>query len=153
MIQRIQTIFLFLTVVAQGVFLRAPLSRFFMENDMAINFFASGFKNAKNGDVVLATYAILLLACAILVLSIITIFLYKKRILQIRFCIYNILLNVGMIGMLIMQISAFLKNNEVSAHSYTPVLVIPIATIILLYLAFRGIRKDEVLVKAYERLR
>lgn len=153
MIQRIQTIFLLLTVIAQGFFLGMPLARFLMENDMAINLFATGFKNAENGETVLSTAALLLLACAILTLSIVSIFLYKKRILQIRFCIYNMLLNVGMIGLLVFQIYTFTKNNPVSANSYTPALAIPLAIIILLYLAFRGIRKDEVLVKAYERLR
>lgn len=153
MIQRIQTVFLLLTVAAQGFFLGMPLARFLMVNDMAINLFATGFKNADSGEMALSTEALLFLACAILTLSIITIFLYKKRILQIRFCIYNMLLNVGMIGLLIFQIYTFAKNNPVTAQSFTPALAIPLAIIILLYLAFRGIRKDEVLVKAYERLR
>lgn len=152
MIQRIQTVFLLLTVIAQGVFLGLPLSRFSMENNMGIDMFANGFKNT-NGEMIMPTYALLILACAILALGFVTIFLYKKRILQIRLCIYNMLLNVGMIGMLVMQISSFIKNNEVAAHSYAPALVIPAVVIILLFLAFRGIRKDEVLVKAYERLR
>lgn len=152
MIQRIQSIFLLLAIIAQSVFLAMPISRFIMSDNAEISLYANGFKNTS-GDVLSPTWALLILAVVILVLSVVTLFQYKRRILQIRFCIYNMLLNLGMIGMLYMQISTFNKNNEVSAHSYTPATVIPIVVIILLFLAFRGIRKDEVLVKAYERLR
>lgn len=152
MIQRIQSIFLLLAIIAQSVFLAMPVSKFIMEDNSEISLYANGFKNAS-GDVFLPTWALLILAVVILVLSLFTLFQYKKRILQIRFCIYNMLLNLGMLGMLYMQISTFTKNNEVTAQTYSPATVIPLVIIILLFLAFRGIRKDEVLVKAYERLR
>jgi hypothetical protein len=153
MIQRIQTLFLLAAVALQILILSLPLAHFILP-EINVKLFSIGFKEAtEEADLLLATSPLYILCWAILVLKIITIFLYKKRILQIRFCIYTILLNVGLIGMLILSISNFLKNNPVDAHNYTAGLVIPLANIILLYLAFRGIRKDELLIKAYERLR
>ena len=152
MIQRIQSLFLLAAVILQILFISFPLSHFALE-DFNVDFFAVGFKQAISGEVLLTTTPLYILCFGILFLTTVAIFLYKKRILQIRFCIYNMLLNAGLISMLILNISDFMKNNSVEAHSYSPILAMPIVSIILLYLAFRGIRKDEVLVKAYDRLR
>ena len=151
MIQRIQSIFLLAAAILQFIFLSFPISNFAL-TDFNVSLFAKGFKQTS-GELLLATTPLYLLCLGILFLTIIAIFLYKKRIIQIRFCIYNMLLNLGLIGMLILNISNFMKNNTVEAYSYTPILAMPVVNIILLYLAFRGIRKDEVLVKAYDRLR
>ncbi len=152
MIQRIQSIFLILSVIAQILFISLPLSHFIMENNDAMDLFARGFKNTS-GEILFPTAPVYILSFAIVLLTIVSILLYRRRILQIRVCIYTILLNLGMIGLLIFQMSNFTKNNPVVSNSYDFALVIPLVNIILLYLAFRGIRKDEVLVKAYERLR
>ncbi len=152
MIQRIQSLFLFAAVIIQILFLTFPLAHFSMA-DYNLIFKAKGFLDAGTNEMLLKTSALLILSIGIPLLTIITILLYKKRILQIRLCIYNILINIGLIGMLLMQISSFMKNNPIEARTYGMAMAIPLASIILLFLAFRGIRKDEVLVKAYERLR
>jgi hypothetical protein len=153
MIQRIQTIFLIAASILQVLFISLPLSHFAL-TDFNVALFAVGFKETSAaGNILLATTPIYLLCWAILFLSVTSIFLYKKRILQMRFSIYTILLNMGLIGLLFFNISNFLNNNVVEAHSYTPTLALPIVNIILLFLAFRGIRKDELLIKAYDRLR
>lgn len=150
MIQRVQTLFLLAALVVQILFLSFPLAQFVVEG-LNIDLRAAGFKAGE--EMMLKTLPLMLLSLAILFLTIVDIFLYKKRILQIRICIYNILLNIGLAGMLAMNISSFTKNNAVEAHTYTAWLAIPVVSIILLFLAFRGIRKDEILVKAYDRLR
>jgi hypothetical protein len=152
MIQRIQTIFLLLAAIAQALFLAYPISYYILESNEAITYYAAGYKNTA-GELIAPTLPIHILAWAILGLILTSIFLYKKRILQIRICIYSILLNLGMIGLLVIQTANFSKINAVNAHSYNFTMVLPIAIIILIFLAFRGIRKDELLVKAYDRLR
>lgn len=152
MIQRIQTVFLLLAVIAQILFVSLRLTIFTLANNIPILFKAKGFIY-PDGTVAQATIPLIILSFAILLLTFYTIFLFRKRILQIRFCIYSILLNLGMVGLLITYIVQFTKQNEVVNNAYGPAMVIPLANIILLFLAFRGIRKDEVLIKAAERLR
>lgn len=153
MIQRVQTLFLLAAIVVQILFISFPLTHFILA-DMNIDFMAIGFKGGVDfSEILIYTTPLYILSWAILFLSFVSIFLYKKRILQIRICIYNMLLNIGLIGMLILQISNFMKKNPVEAHSYTLIIAIPLVSIILLILAFRGIRKDELLLKAYDRLR
>lgn len=152
MLQRIQTLFLLAAAVIQIIFITLPLSNFLLENNDTIQLYSYGYKQSNN-DLLFRTTPLLILCIIILLLTLLDIFLYKKRILQIRICIYNMLLNVGLIGLLAYSISGFLKDYPVIARSYSATLAIPVASIILLFLAFRGIRKDELLVKAYERLR
>jgi hypothetical protein len=150
MIQRVQTIFLLAAAILQLLFINLPLARFVLP-ELNIEFKAKGF--ISEGEVQVATTALLILCWSVAVLSAITIFLHKNRILQIRFCIYNMLLNIGLIGMLALYLNNFVKANSPEAQSFLPVLAIPVVSIILLFLAFRGIRKDELLIKAYDRLR
>lgn len=152
MIQRIQTVFLLAAVILQILFTQFALAHFALAN-YNIEFLASGFKQATTGQLILATKPLYILSWAIILLTTTAIFLYKKRILQIRFCIYNMLLNLGLIGMLVLNLSNFMKNNVIDAYSYSPILAMPIVNIILLYLAFRGIRRDELLIKVSDRLR
>lgn len=154
MIQRIQTLFLLVATALQIVFMLSPLTTFLMDTNETIKLYCSGFKLSDSEDVmILRSTSILILCVSILALTFFDIFLYKKRVFQIRICIYTILLNVGMVILLILTILKFMDNNAVSQKVYSVSLVIPIVNIILLFLAFRGIRKDEVLIKAYDRLR
>jgi tellurite resistance protein TehA-like permease len=154
MIQRIQTLFLIAATALQVVFMISPLATFLMEDNVTIKLYCSGFKTFDIENVMaLRNISMLILCISILALTFFDIFLYKKRILQIRICIYSILLNVGMIVLVFLTISKFMNNNPVSQHTYSVTLAIPIVSIILLFLAFRGIRKDELLIKAYDRLR
>lgn len=150
MIQRIQTLFLLAAVVVQILFLSFPIAHFVVDS-VNLEFYAIGFKS--NGEVMAKTLPLFILSLAILFLTVVDIFLYKKRILQIRICMYTILLNIGLAGMMFLNISNFMKVNTVTANSFGAFLVAPAVSIILLFLAFRGIRKDELLLKAYDRLR
>ena len=80
-----------------------------------------------------------------------TIFLYKNRMLQIRMSIFNSLLLVGYY----IAFFAFyfaLKNDE-NLFRIGWALCLPLVSIILNILAIRSIGRDEVMVKAADRLR
>ena len=86
----------------------------------------------------------------ILLLHVAAIFLYKKRILQIRFLVLSILLNVGLFGMF--YFFAYYSFDGAKISFKIPV-VFPIVSIILDYLAIRGIGKDEALIRSMDRIR
>ena len=92
------------------------------------------------------------LVTVIMITSIATILLYKRRMLQIKLCIAIIVLSLGLEGLIYYYIN-------VSAHqlgsrtSYGILFVFPIVSAILTYLSIRGIAKDEALVRSADRLR
>lgn len=153
MIQRIQSLFILASAILQAVFLKASLAQYSISNKI-VAFYAMGFYGQpEKAEKILSTFTLGLLSWVILLITGVSLFLYKKRMLQIRFCIYSLLLNIGEIGLIFFYMNSFKGSFQPESHSYTLALVIPVANAILLYLAFRGIRKDELLVKAYHRLR
>ena len=80
------------------------------------------------------------------------IFLFRQRALQMRVCTFCIILLVGWYAVLIAF--AFLQGDGL-VGAYRPKLwaAIPAINAILLYLAFRGILHDEMLVRSLDRLR
>ncbi len=135
MIQRIQTIYLFIVTVL-GILLCC-------------------FPVADAGDFTIkwgATITFSGLSLLMPIVSLATIFLYKKRILQMRLCSFDIILNV--LTLLLTALDVYLAHNTGNADIklYWPVVIMPI-NVILLYLAIRAIGKDEALVRSLDRLR
>lgn len=80
-----------------------------------------------------------------------TIFLFKNRMLQIRMTIFNSLLLVGYyIAFLAFY---FALKNDANLFRIGWALCLPLISIILNILAIRAIGRDEVMVKAADRLR
>lgn len=95
--------------------------------------------------------ALVVLILVILV-SVATIFLYKRRKLQIKLCLAVIVLIISFIGVLL-----FYALSVINKYQASPVpgwkMLIPLMMIFFGILAYRGIKKDEELVKSYDRLR
>ena len=86
-------------------------------------------------------------------LSFTTIFMFKKRMLQIRLTIFNTIVLVGYY--LVLAYFVVNPDKAFDDYSFMPswTVCLPLVSIILNWLAIRAIGKDEMLVKAYERLR
>ena len=154
MIQRIQSLFLLAALAFQAFLIATPLAHFILQDGTIIDFYSKGFMTTEaSKSVFLSTIALNILSWIVLALTLITIFLFKKRILQMRFCIYDMLLNVGVIILLAFHIQHFKSDSNPDSFAFAISSAVPVVNVILLFLAFRGIRKDELLVKAYERLR
>ncbi len=152
MIQRKQTLFLFAAMILTIVCLCLPLGRF--SDTATIGNGATLYnlwlvdENGGRDFSVWALFADLLITCPIAIMSI---FSYKNRIVQSRFCMFNILLILGwyaIFAALALHISAAYKNFEISFAS-----VLPALSLILYFMARKAILADEALVKAADRIR
>jgi hypothetical protein len=81
-----------------------------------------------------------------------TLFLYKKRMLQIRLCGFCLGLLIGITGM---PIYLGLNAAKVlsASYSFSIALAFPVVSVILVILAMRAIGKDEALVRSLNRIR
>jgi hypothetical protein len=94
---------------------------------------------------------IVLLTVTILI-DVVTIILYKKRMLQIKLCILNIVLLLGLQGLLYYYISV--TSHQLGFNpTYSLIFIFPTISAILTYLALRGVAKDEKLIRSMDRLR
>ena len=152
MIQRIQSIFLLVSLCFLIPMFFVPVAELVYETGEILAFNLTGFYQTEAGSTTLidSQYSIMAFGILICALNLITIFMYKSRLLQIRMCIYNMLFLAGLSGVMLFVLYTV---PNIQSVSFSLPSVFPIISIILHFLAFRGIRKDELMVQALNRLR
>lgn len=148
MIQRIQSLYLFIAFVAYIALFFLPVASF-QTTESLFNFGSV----ISSPDAKLIIYPVLVIVlAAIACLVFVTIFLFKKRTIQIRLTTIALLLNVLYIGALF-----FFADRIDNQLSTTPVydagMYITLIPLVFLVLATRSIKKDEKLVRSTDRLR
>lgn len=152
MIQRIQSLYL---VIIAGLMISAlflPLA-YFWSGKIEYQLYAFSLKSAV--ETVGTPYLGLLLLLTA-VLPVVTLFLYKKRLLQIRLCAVNMVLLIGAIIFIAIYyyLSARMFSNvEFTHRGFRLAVIFPLLSLILNYLAIRAIFKDEMLVRSLDRIR
>jgi DMSO reductase anchor subunit len=147
--QRIQTVFLVITIIALGVSLVQPIWQTQSGEDTLV---LTPFYLVKNEAYLYFPYAVTaMLAVAAITLSIIEIRRFDNRLLQMKLGALNTLLLAGM------MISAIVFCHQLSeqypAFSYGMGIYLIFAAVICNWIALRFIRRDEKLVRDSERLR
>lgn len=149
MIQRIQTVYLLLVVVVLVTSMCLSLGTF-VDSEMIMYKFTPLGVNLPEG--LHSTWGLFSLLLLSTIISFASIFLFKNRILQMRMCIFNIILMIGYyVTFLVFMYS--IKGDLEATFQINWALCLPIVAMILTYLAARAIGRDEVLVKAADRLR
>jgi uncharacterized BrkB/YihY/UPF0761 family membrane protein len=155
MIQRIQSLYLSLTIILPLIFLKWSLLTFIDKSRSVFYITFKGIiRDAGNNGSELIEKLLPLSTLIILlpVLSFITLFLYKKRKIQIWLASIGIILSSCLIMLL-----GYYSNFVIVSYSASIVIgikmAIPVLLLLFYILAYRGIRKDERLVKSYDRLR
>ena len=147
MIQRIQTLYLLIIAALMAVTLFSGLA-WFAGDAGEFGLYAFGLKTAE-GELVQSTVymgVLLALACA---LPLVTVFLFRRRLLQM----------VLLLGSLVMEgVYYFLSwrvFSDLTFHTqgFKPAIVLPLVCLLFAYLAARAIFRDELLVRAADRIR
>lgn len=169
MIQRIQTLYLIIVVALLTSMALLPLATIESHetlNSAAIELQVKPFTIGEGAQNTLTAYTGSIYYSAILSISLLitmaTIFFYKRRMLQIRLCFTNMALLLGLqvfAGYTLYKSVSFVEQMNSSVANYSPgvsfsvVDVFPVISIIFTYLAFRGIMRDEMLIKSLNRIR
>lgn len=147
MIQRIQTVYILLSAILIGSLFSLSFAEI-ASNDQLFVFDIRGI--IRNNTVQESGLSLALLIGLILILHIYTLFIYKKRILQIRVLVFTSILMVGLFGLFYFftyyTFSDARINFKISA-------IFPLIAVVLDYLAIRSIRKDETLIRSIDRIR
>ncbi|MFP9115683.1 DUF4293 domain-containing protein [Flavobacterium sp. RHBU_3] len=137
MIQRIQSIYLIIAILASGI-LPLFLPLYTLSTDEDPTYFNKNI-----------AYVFLFVASA--TLSVVSLFSYKKRKNQFVIGRLNIILNFILLGLFIYRLLNLSGDAEVSEKGIG--IYLPLVSIVFLSLANRAIKKDEDLVKSADRLR
>jgi glucan phosphoethanolaminetransferase (alkaline phosphatase superfamily) len=154
MIQRKQTIYLFLAAVACIVCMCLPLGTLQLQGmgvepvlyNMAL------VQTEGNSPTYNFAYLPLFIALAIpAVVALVAIFLFKNRPLQARLCSFNLLLLL--VWMALFAYYKYFQLTAIGELQQTWSSVLPFVAAVFNYLAYKGIKADERLVRAADRIR
>ena len=142
MIQRIQSLYLLLTVLISAVLLYIPL----------FELPATGTTGVPREYMITSNALLFILCAATGVFSFVVIFIFKNRSFQLKACRLILIIIFIMIGLL------FYTSDTLSSGLDQKVVFkvgtyLPLLQVIFVFLAHRAIKKDDDLVKSADRLR
>jgi hypothetical protein len=156
MIQRIQTVYLALA----GIFLIIPVA---LRSSLATLSIPNGEYHLTPITVSLITkvssqtmfgsYSIAVAFALSLILTVYAIFQFKDRKFQIRLVQMAFALQLVIAILTFYYATRMADFSEDASVSYQPALVILLVNVVLYFLAYRGIKKDDALVRSTDRLR
>ena len=155
MIQRIQSLYFSLTIILSLLFLKGSFLTFINEPGSVTKVTFSRIISVTgeqgfaliNWPLPLSVFIII-----IPILSLITIFLYKRRPIQKVLAITGIFLAAGFSLLIAIYSYSICSRNEMKLV-LTWKMILPVLILVFYLLAYRGIVKDDHLVKSYDRLR
>ncbi len=147
MIQRIQTVYILISSVIIASLLKLKFADLSVNNEL-YTFVARGIFSGD--ELIFNGLAIFIFIPLIALLHLVVIFLYKKRILQIRILVFSMVLLLGLFGLIFYFTYSGFDGAKVAFK--IPV-VFPLIALILDYLAIRAIGKDEALIRSLNRIR
>ena len=163
MLQRIQTVFLALVVALSITLFFTPLSLVLtgtnavppssgaevahMLSVISLSKTAGGHTEQMS-----VSYPLIILNSMIALVALYSIFLYKNRKNQMRFCRFN-LIAICLFTGVIFWMEDQLKKSHGGTLTYLVGTYIPVIQLILTFMAERAIKKDDNLVKSADRLR
>lgn len=150
MLQRIQTVYLLLASICMVVSLLTSLAIFSFDSEI-VRFEAMGFY--MNQEIIFPTWGLFVIGNISAVLSVAIVFLYNKRMLQIRLAAMNIFVILGYYALIGFYI--YKRNPELNSvfENIGVGIIMPFVAIILTYLAIRKIGADEALIRSLNRIR
>lgn len=155
MIQRLQSLYLLLTTLLSLLFLNGSILSFINKSGSVLKLTFSNILKLTQGQPAELVEKLLPLSAIIILVplvSLITIFLFKNRKLQMRMTIFLIALTIILILALVhVSMSIIAKFDASIVFGYK--MILPVLLLLFAFLAYRGIKKDDQLVKSYDRLR
>jgi uncharacterized membrane-anchored protein len=140
MIQRIQSVWLLLAAAAAFASLQLPFYSGYLIDDQVKSL---KYLTAQSN------LLLLILTAGVGLASLVAIFLYKNRKQQSRITLVALLVSIVNLVLYFLQVQKFVPGQG----NFSLSAIFAIITPIFLFLAMRGIRKDEKLVKSLDRLR
>ncbi len=155
MIQRIQSIYLFLAIIAAALMFFFPLAEFYGDSNFILYVYKLNFFD-PDPSLGLSPYFLMPLMgtiILIILLSLITIFSFKNRKRQLLFTKISMGLTMILLAGYFFGYIGLLEGAVGNPPKYQFASFMPALVFVFMFLANRSIQKDEKLIKSMDRLR
>lgn len=151
MIQRIQSLYLLLASVLLVVLYIFPIAVFQTESG-AYNLFVCHILNPETGSPFISMVPLAVLPLLSAVISLIAVFRFKNRANQMKLC--KLIMIILLVTLLVEGIYFVRIGNMLQTMGQPGFMaIIPLVAFLLVLLAHRSIKKDDLLVKSADRIR
>jgi len=158
MIQRVQTIYLGFAILCGILTFFLPFTHFYSGDVKLAEYVFTGVLNVQSETFESSgpfSFPAFVFCALIVLIPSISIAMYKKRPVQMRLVRLGFLVSLGFVVYLLFAAD---KINETLFEGSAEVLYhagfyMPVASLVFYFLALRGIKKDEALVKSLDRIR
>lgn len=154
MIQRIQTLYLLASCLLVGLMFLFPVVRISVLDLAEGGLYVYGLTGID--QLLIKTIPLTILAALCTVIPFVAIFLFKRRLIQIRLSIALMVLLGGLEILLcyyIYKCSVMTEATPLVSVRYTVMSVMPVISLILTWLGYRAILRDEFLIRSIDRIR
>jgi len=154
MIQRIQTLYLIIADLLLVTLFFLPLAEMIDKQGILYQLNITGVtrEGTAGGGELSITLPVISLFCLTIIMIMLIIFQFKNRARQIKLSYFTLFLLLALSGALYYYIWQY-NNTLGGEYSVNISAAFPLIATILVYLAIRGIIKDENLVKSIDRIR
>lgn len=156
MIQRKQTVFLLLAAISLGLLYFFPLATFIGDKDSLVLYVYKLVSLVPDNTPNVPEYflmPLLSLTILMILLSVVTIFMFKNRMRQLNFVRINLILLMIMIAVFFFYDANVLEDISGGIADYEAGSYFPLIAFVFFILAYKGIMSDERLIRSADRLR
>jgi uncharacterized membrane protein YidH (DUF202 family) len=153
MIQRIQSLYLLLVAAIYSTLFFVPINEMICTNHiLKLSIWGLFEITGNQQELIIEVFPLLIITIISILIALVTLFLYKNRKLQMRLSLYNSILSLGMAFLMLFYVYQISENNHTQI-GFSMGLLVPFITFVISILAFRAIRKDELLIRSIDRIR
>lgn len=156
MIQRIQTVYLFVAACLMALAAIFPLVDFnLIDAEVVIgrlNAFSWQYGNNDEWQNITTIYSLGIAVVVTALLNLTIIFMFKKRKLQVKLTHYAFILKIAIIAVLVYFV-CIMQGDDVASTKPQLGSLFVVLSMIFDWLAVKAIRKDEALVRSIDRIR
>jgi glucan phosphoethanolaminetransferase (alkaline phosphatase superfamily) len=158
MIQRIQSIYLGLAIVCGILTFFLPFAHFYSGDVKLAEYVFTGVLNVQSETFESSgpfSFPAFVFCALVVLIPSVSLAMYKNRLIQMRLVRLGFLVSLGFVVYLLFaadKINATLFESEAEVL-YHAGFYMPVASLVFYFLALRGIKKDEALVKSLDRIR
>jgi hypothetical protein len=155
MIQRVQSIYLFLASVVLFALFFFPVVHNVIIDGASKTIKVDGIYQDAGGQLVRSTsfLALTIVTVILAILPLVVIFRYKKLKQQIALCYSLILVIIGYSFWMSQTVQQFMNGQQITTNNWGIGMLLSSISIVFLILAARAIGRDEKLLKSADRLR
>jgi hypothetical protein len=155
MIQRVQSVYLFVMALLSSLLIPGSILNFSEKTGSVVRVTFNAvvrYNSGQSTEIVEKLFPLSVLIVLITVISLTTIFFFNRRKIQIQLSRFLIFLAAILVVAIIHICLRIISKFDASIIPGLKI-ILPVLILIISVLAFRGIKKDDKLVKSYERLR